>query len=620
MSPAPEQSDEDPLAGPPAGEDAPIHPEEARTLDGLFRARVRRSPRAIAYRYFDAGRGAWCELSWAAIAADVARWQAALDGEGLEPGERVGIFARGGPEWIKCDQAALGLGLVVVPLFAGDPAGTVAHILDDAGVRVLLIDGDEQWRTIAGLDPLPEDLRRVVSVRPLEAAANPLVRTLQDWLPAQAVQASRATDPQRLATIVYTSGTDGPPRGVMLSHRSILYNAHDALAKIPVGPRDSFLSFLPLSHMLERTVGYYAPMMAGATVAFCRAAGDLEDDLAQQRPTIFISVPRVYERILARVEEQLTSRPIARMAFRLTVRLGWRRFEWLQGRGQRPWLDWLWPLLDRRVAAPVRARLGGRLRCAITGGAALSARLGHTLIALGVPLQQGYGLTETSPVVSVNTAQDNDPASVGTPLRGVEVRVGADNELLVRGPHLMLGYWNNHKATYSAVDQDGYLHTGDQVELRDGRIYVTGRLKEILVLANGEKVVPGALEQAITEDPLFDQALVAGDSRPFPVALAVPDPAQWNALAARLQLDPRDPASLADARVEAEVLARIAARLAPFPACARVRRAGLCPRPWSVDNGLLTPTLKPRRAAVTARYADLIERLYASHGPGSGLS
>jgi long-chain acyl-CoA synthetase len=303
-----------------------------------------------------------------------------------------------------------------------------------------------------------------------------------------------------------------------------------------------------------------------------------------------IAVPRVFERIYGRLMEQLvTKSPLERRLFHAAVATGWRRFEYAQGR--RGWNPALlaWPLFKRLVADQLGARLG-------------------------VTILQGYGLTETSPVVSVNTPEDNDPASVGLVLGGTEIRVGDRDELLVRGPGVMLGYWNNHAATAAMIDADGWLHTGDKVRVERGHIYITGRIKDILVLSNGEKVPPGDMELAISLDPLFEQVLVVGEGRPYLSALLVLNNQLWPSLAQEYGLDPDAPASLADPRLVAEMQTRVRAALQGFPGYAKIRRLALLREPWTVDNDLLTATLKIKRARVLDKHQALVEQLYAE-GP-----
>jgi long-chain acyl-CoA synthetase len=417
-----------------------------------------------------------------------------------------------------------------------------------------------------------------------------------------------------LATIVYTSGTTGRPKGVMLSHHNILANAHASVTMLDVYQEDLFLSFLPLSHTLERTASYYLPMMTGSTVAYARSINQLADDLQTIRPTVIIAVPRVFERVYQRLKDQLQDRPKPlRKLFELAVRVGWIDFERRQGRrGWHPVLL-LWPLLRRKVARPVLERLGGRLRAAVSGGAPLPFEVARLFIGLKLPLVQGYGLTETSPVVAVNPLEDNRPDSVGIPLRGIQVRIGADDELQVKGPCNMLGYWNNHAATARMFTPDGWLRTGDQARIADRHVYITGRIKDILVLSNGEKVPPADMEMTIGLDPLFDQVLIAGEGRSYLSAILVLNADLWPGLAGEYGLDPDSAESLAHPPLLRDMLKRIRDALVDFPGYAKVRRATLTLEPWSIENGMLTPTMKIKRSQVLAHYHAAVEQMYAEH-------
>jgi long-chain acyl-CoA synthetase len=579
----------------------------ADTLPALFRERVLRTPETPAYRYFDALNGAWKDLSWQQISQLVARWQTALCGEGLRAGDAVAIMARNSHHWTSFDVAAMGLGLVVVPIFSNDRADNVRYILDSARVKLLVIDGEPQWEALGNrLDDLAL-LKRVVSLTAFSRAADPGIIWLHDWLPetAEPPTSLPAIKPDDLATIVFTSGTTGLPKGVMLSHLNILSNVRAGLASVKVTEQDIFLSFLPLSHTLERTIGCYLPMMAGATVAHARGVQELAEDLQTIRPTCLISVPRIYERVYGRVREGLQQKSrFANFLFESAVAIGWQRFEHQQGRTGFRASMLLWPLLDKLVASKIVNRLGGRLRIAISGGAPLSPEIARVFIGLGIPLLQGYGLTESSPVVSVNRLQRNIPASIGPALPGVEVRIGHNDELLVRGENVMLGYWENPAATSAVIDSDGWLHTGDKARMDNGFIFITGRIKDIIVLANGEKVPPSDMELAIAEDLLFEQVMVVGEGRPFLAALVVLNPEQWQTL---------KPQSGDAQAAEELVLTRIANRLLGFPGYAVIRRAVLLHDPWTLENALLTPTLKVKREQVMALHADEIARIYQGH-------
>jgi long-chain acyl-CoA synthetase len=592
----------------------------AGTISGLFRERVRRTPDAVAYREFNQQHGNWRDYTWAQMQHQVVRWQAALRSEALMHGDRVAMMLRNGPAWVIMDQAALGMGLVVVPLHFVDRPDNVAYILRDAGVKMLLLENREQWKQLEAIQEEWEDcgLQRVVVLDGIDAADRNVARlaAVEDWLPeagAQEMESMGKTD--ELATIIYTSGTTGRPKGVMLSNMNILSNTYDLLQAFPLCTDDLLLSFLPLSHIFERTVGYYLAIMAGATVAYARSIPQLAEDLQSIRPTILVSVPRIYERFYAAIKTKLQEgSAFRRRLFDLTVTVGWSRFEYKQKRG--PWrvAHLLWPLLNHLVAAKVSARLGGRLQTALSGGAALMPEISRIFIAMGLPIIQGYGLTETSPVVCTNRIHGNVPTSIGPPLLNVEVRIGENNALLVKGPNVMLGYWNNPEATKAMIGPDGWLNTGDTARIDEaGRVYITGRLKEIIVMSNGEKIPPFDMEVAIARDFLFEQTMVIGEARPYLAVLAVLNAEQWKKAAAETGLDPLAPAALQSEGAEQLVLTRIARQLRDFPGYAQVRRAALTLEPWSIENGLLTPTLKLRRLQVMEHYKIQIAKLYEGH-------
>jgi long-chain acyl-CoA synthetase len=597
----------------PGNMDHIIKPDEAVTLHGLFLERVKRTPDAVAYRYFDAQREAWLDLTWNQMRDGVARWQAALLRENLIAGDRVALMLRNCPQWVMFEQAAMSLGLVVVPLYTVDRPDNVAYIVNDAGVKVLLVETNGQWQGLRTVQDQLGRLKRLLCMEQVPGNDEPRLQCVDEWLPQQAAMGwDRVRDRGALATIMYTSGTTGKPKGVMLSHENIVGNAYAGLMTFPIDGHDIMLSFLPLSHAFERTAGYYMSMMAGTTVAYARSIPLLADDFKIIRPTILVSVPRIYERIYNAIHAKLEELPpLRRKLFTLAVGVGWDRFEYQQGRGSWSPKLLLWPLLKKLAADTVMDRLGGRLRLSISGGAALPPKVSRLFIALGLPLLQGYGMTETSPVVSVNRVEDNLPSTVGLPLDGIDVRIGEQGALLVKGPCNMMGYWRNPEATAAIIGQDGWLNTGDTASIgARGHITITGRLKEIIVMSNGEKVPPGDMEDAILHDRLFEQAIVYGEGHPYLVVLAVVNPAEWERLAGQVGVRADMAESLRDTRVEQLVLQRIAQQIREFPGYARVRRVLLSSEPWTIDNGLLTPTLKLKRARVTARFADEIAQLF----------
>ena len=595
-----------------------FHPDALETLCGLFRARVEASPDAVAYRQFDETREDWTCYTWAQTAAEVERWRRALTREGLVPGDRVAVMLKNCVEWVIFDQAALSLGLVTVPLYLDDRPDSAAYILDHADAKLLLVEGRFQYKKLAEIAGSARQLQRIVSLSAPENGLtdwNPRFVLAADWL----AEAEGVAVPERhlsgdlLASLVYTSGTTGRPKGVMLTHGNMLWNAYYASQCAAFGPHEVFLSFLPLSHTLERTGGYYLPILIGAEVAYARSIAQLAQDLQIIRPTVLISVPRIYERVYGRIQDGLEKKSaLARRLFDLAVRIGWRRFERAQGiAGWHPGLL-AWPLLNRLVARNVVDKLGGRLKFAISGGAALSPEIARVFIGLGVPVIQGYGLTETSPVVCVNRPDSNVPASIGQPLSGVEVKIGENDELLTRSRCVMRGYWKNEAATRAMIDADGWLHTGDKcnVDAR-GHYTIIGRIKDIIVLNNGEKVPPSDMESAILLDPLFEQVMVVGEGKPYLAALTVLNEEHWQTFAASLNVDPAQPSALNDPKVVKALTRRVAEHLKHFPGYAQIRRLHPELKPWTVDNGLLTPTLKVKRNQVLDRYRAAVEAMYA---------
>jgi long-chain acyl-CoA synthetase len=592
-----------------------ITPEQAGTLAGLLRERARRTPGGLAYRDFDAQTGRWNDVSWSEAAKLAGQWQAALRREGLAAGERVAVMLRNCTVWSLYDLAALGLGLVVVPLYPEDRAENGAYILNHSDCKVLLFETEDQWQRIKGLAGQLGGIKRFVSLKKIHDDAEPRLTHAAEWLTGSGGEFSvTPLDANSLATIVYTSGTTGRPKGVMLSHRNILRNAASALKTFAVYPEDRFLSFLPLSHMLERMAGLYFPMMTGAGVCYARSVAQLAEDLTSQRPSVLISVPRIYERVYARINEQLAAKSsLARALFKLAVDVGSDRFEYQQRRGAwRPRLL-LWPLLNKLVASKITARLGGRVRCAVSGGAALAPEISRVFLGLGVPIVQGYGLTETSPLLCVNRVDDNDPASVGLPVADTELKIGENSALLARGPQVMLGYWKNPEATRAVLSADGWLNTGDQARIGpNGHVYIIGRLKEIIVLANGEKVPPVDMELAIATDPLFEQVMIFGEGKPYLSAMVSLNGEQWSRAAAEAGLSPAAETLKSEAGQKL-LLDRIAKRIGQFPGYAQIRRVAATLTPWTVDNGFLTPTMKMKRAKIVEHFAQEVAELYKGH-------
>lgn len=558
-------------------------PNESDTLPALFARRIQTTPDLRAFRQFRGGQ--WVDFTCAQAAREVGRWQAALRKEGLKPGDRVAICSKNRIEWMFFDQAAMGLGLVVVPLYFNDRPDNMAWCLNDAEARLLVLEHADLWSSLC------EQARTIERVVLLGGAGglDGHAVALEAWLGAATAE-DRGYEcvsgkPEDIATIVYTSGTTGRPKGVVLTHWNIVSDLIALIDAVPelLQPGHRFLSFLPLSHMFERTVGYYIPICLAAQITYARSIQELADDLVTQRPTIIVSVPRIFERIFAKIEADLRPGSQKRRLFDTTAEVGWRRFK-----GEATLADrLLWPILDKLVARKLRARLGGRLQYILLGASALSPRLLKIFTGMGLTFIHGYGLTETSPVISANRLRENEPLSVGRPLKGVETRVLENGELVVRGPMVTRGYWRNPEGTRAVIDDEGWFHTGDVVEVRDSRIYIRGRVKDVIVLSNGEKVPPADVEEAIQQDPAFEQAMVVGEGRPYLTLIAV-----------------------STVQDQQELRKRADKQMHAFPGYAKVRRVLRVEEPFTVENGLLTPTLKLKRNKIEERYAKEIEELY----------
>ncbi|MCP4385354.1 MAG: long-chain fatty acid--CoA ligase [Hyphomicrobiales bacterium] len=575
---------------------------DAQTIPEMFDARVRRSPDRVAYSQFDKSVSRWEDISWRDVAQRVARWRASLEAAGLKTGDRAAILLDNCLEWVCFDQAALSLGLMVVPLYRTDSAENSAYLLSDSTPRLLLVPSEEEWRRLRPLRDRFASVGCVVSVQTPSGGSSDIIG-LDDWLTDADVPAKPPVTPplasDTLASISYTSGTTGRPKGVMLSHGNLISATRAVLKRNRGQSDDVFLAFLPMAHIFERTVEYYPAMASGARLVFARAVASLPEDLISVRPTIMIGVPRIYERSWNAIQETAFGRFLLDRA----LTLGHRPIHSLVERLQ------LW-LIDRLLCRRISERFGGRLRLAVCGSAPLSPELALGLRAVGVPIVEGYGLAEAAGPISGDEVSSYAPGSAGRLLDGVEARIAKDGELLVRAPSVMQGYWNRPEDTARTIDGNGWLHTGDLAAVREDRLVILGRVHDVIVTATAEKLSPHDLEMRIVSDPLFEQAVVVGNARPFLVALVVLEPAQWQAFAAANNLDPIDPN---DARAEGLLIDKIGPLIRDFPSYAQIRRLFASLEPWTLEDGLVTATLKTKRKSVEKKHADVIASLYEGH-------
>ena len=579
--------------------------ETASTIPHAFRNRVRATPDSIAYR--EPTEDGWRNIPWSEVELRVARRRSALATAGLTPGDRVAIFLPNGIEWVVTDLAAMAQGLVTVPVYLRDSADNICHVLRDCGAVICITDTAESWAALGPETDTP-DLRNIWIMSGDTATSDDRVCLIPD-AKTREDSSAMASDGDRLATIIYTSGTTGPPKGVMLSHKALLWNA-GAVARVNrIEPEDVFLSILPLAHAFERSLGWLCPMLHGSTVAYVHSIETLSEDLARLRPTILLAVPRLFERVHDKARTQAGASAMGRWLLQRTVKSGWaRHLASLGGRRGLPLADRVfWALAGHRVARRIRAGFGGRLRMVLSGGAPLSEATYRFMIAMEVPLIEGYGLTEAGPAVTGSSLDDRRPGFVGRALPDAETKIGPRQELLVRSPGVMMGYWHNPKATEDTVDDDGWLHTGDTAEIIDDRVRICGRIKDILVLSTGENVNPAPIETAILADPLIEQACVLGDGKPWCAAVVVVNCDQfhdWSEQVFSGSADVNDPL------LRAALTERLQSQMDNVPPFARVRSLYIEKEPWSLSSGLITPTLKAKRPKIAVRYADEVNRLY----------
>jgi len=610
------------------------------TLADLPGRLAARTPRVAEIRR--SGADGFTDWSTAAILETVRNGAAGLMAAGLAAGDRLGILAESRPEWLLVDLAAQAIGVVTVPVYPTLASSQVQYILADAGCRMVVVSDRIQAQKIQEVRHLLPALELLVLIEPGAASAGtpvsgegaggplglgvsalPLAAILdrgRERLSADAglgaaLEARRAgVRDEDLATIIYTSGTTGEPKGVMLTHRNIVSNIEGAIPSFLLTPDDVALTFLPLSHSFERMV-VYAYLWAGVTVVFAENLDTIARDLKAAAPTLMTVVPRVCEklqaRVLAAVEEGSAGR---RWLFENALARAITRVRRTGGAGQAALEPdgWIERLGDRLVFAKVRERLGGRLRLIVTGSAPLGRDTGEFFLAAGLPIFEGYGLTETAPALAANRPGRSRLGTVGPALPGVELRIAADGEILARGPNIMRGYWNRPADT-AAVMTDGWFHTGDIGEISaDGFLTITDRKKDLLVTSGGKKVAPQPIEARLKKNPLVAEAVVIGDRRKFPSALIVPAFPVLEERLRALGLPVGEREALVGRPdvlgLYREVVDALNRELAQFE---QVKQIALLPTEFTIAGGELTPTLKVRRRVVETRWRDTIERLYA---------
>lgn len=593
--------------------------EVRRNLASLLLHAVREHPRPDMLM-FRKGPGEWESLSSRQVLEAVREIAAGLMVDGLEPKQRVGILSENRPEWVLVDFATQFAGAVDVPCYPTLPADQVSYLLADSEARYLIVSSSEQARKVERIrDELPH-LIKVYCMDGAAEGAEPLSelrergRVFLHDHPGALEERLAALDPDDLATLIYTSGTTGKPKGVMLTHRNLCSNVAACRDILPFRPGEVSISFLPLSHVLERMVTYVY-VEVGLGIAMVRRIERVPDALTEIKPHVFVTVPRLLSRVYDAVSDQVHARKgvagaLARRAF------GWAAASsdaMISGSRPKGLLGMGWKLADKTILSKVRDKLGGRLRFIVSGGAALPAHVNRFFWAAGIEVYEGYGLTETSPVISANTPGSVQVGSVGKAISGVEVRVTDDGEVICRGPNVMKGYWNLSQESEEVL-RGGWFYTGDLGEFDEsGFLTLKGRKKEILVLSTGKNVAPRAIEETLEQSPFITRVIAVGDEKPSVGVLVVPNEEQVRLWAADEGIELPEAGDLTShdsvrQLIESEIR-RLQSNLAIFE---KVRKFEFLQDDLTEENGLLTPTQKVRRGELTKRYEDLIENMYGS--------
>jgi long-chain acyl-CoA synthetase len=588
------------------------------TLPSRFLNAVDNLPNARAQMIRRDGR--WQAISSQEFFRRVAGLSTAFVELGVKPGDRVGLFSANRPEWHTADFAINGGGAVTVPVYFNESSDRMTYILKHCGAKVVFVVGAPQLQKLLAVRAGLPDLEQIIVADAGSDIPSECLR--YETLIANAgaadissyrVRASQVL-PGQLASLIYTSGTTGEPKGVMLTHTNFCSNVHDVGYDFHLDPAtDVALSFLPLAHVYGRTLDYIY-ILGGAALAYVESVDAVAQALLEVRPTITAAVPRFFEKIYARLVEQGSkTKGVKKMLFDWAMRVAEMSAQWRAGQGHPNFIVELQrKLADALVYRKIRAGMGGRLRLISSGGAPLSKELAEFFWAVGIPIYQGYGLTETSPIVSSNYP-DNRMGSSGKPIPNVQVRAAEDGEILVKGPCIMQGYYKNPEATREVLSEDGWFRTGDIGYVdKDNYLFITDRKKDLIKTAAGKFVAPQPIENALKTSPYILNAMVVGDRKKFIVALIVPNPATVSAKAADQGIKFASNSELAahpwvHALIDSEVK-RLTVHLAQYET---IKRFALLPEDFTFDNGSLTFTLKLKRRVVEQQYAAVIESLYA---------
>ncbi|MCA1593511.1 MAG: long-chain fatty acid--CoA ligase, partial [Acidobacteria bacterium] len=608
-------------ARPPHPPRVPLHADEPATLGEMFERAVglQRRPDMLNYKR----GGAWRSISSDEFMERALALALGLYALGVRRGDRVAIHSENCPEWTLADAGCQLSGVIDVPIYSTQAPPQVCYILNDSGARVLFVQNRAAYERIAEaikdcaavehvvflLEETDGGTARVSTIAQLEARG----RALLLERPELAEELARAVCAVDVATIIYTSGTTGEPKGVMLTHSNLVSNLIDMLERLHFGEGDVALSVLPLSHVFER-MAMYMYIQHGMRIFYAESLEKIGDNMREVRPTLVVAVPRLFEKIYAKIQEKASEGGRVKaslLAWAVGVGKRWARHK-LKHEEMPPLVELQHRLASRLVFSKWHAGMGGRMRMFVSGGAALPEEIGYVFEGAGLPITEGYGLTETSPVIAANTVEDNRIGTVGRPIRNVEVRIADDGEIETRGPNVMLGYYNKPEATREVFTPDGWFKTGDIGALdAEGFLSITDRKKELFKTSGGKYIAPQPIEQRIKASRFVNQVVLVGNGRKFPAALIVPDWEQLRSYAQLKSLDITTPADLCRHPRIIDLLQRqVDAVTADLSKYERVKKIALLERELTIEGGEMTPTLKVKRRVVDEKYRDVIDRLY----------
>ena len=558
--------------------------------------------------------GTYQDISYTELGESVDAFSRGLNALGVEKDDRVAILSENRPEWAITDFGSLKTGAVTVPMFSTLTAAQVGYILNDSGAKVICVSTEKQLEKCLSIRDKIPTLEQIIIFDSIEGETPEGVTEFEAVCEPTGEDTDNTTSEDDIATIIYTSGTTGNPKGVMLTHANFISNVQVCKSLIDVSETDVLLSFLPLSHVFERLGGHYVPLFSGAKIAYAESTFTVAQNMQEVAPTVMLSVPRLYEtmhdRILRAVQEGSS---LKQKIFHWGVSVGSSVSSAIQ-QGKKPSaiLRLQQNIADKLVFAKLKAATGGRLRFFVSGGAALPQAIAEFFHAAGILILEGYGLTETSPVISINYPEKWKFGTVGAPVPGVEVRIAEDGEILTRGPHVMKGYFNNEAATAEVIDGEGWFHTGDiGIIDADGFVKITDRKKNIIVLSNGKNVAPQPIESELVQSPFISQIMVIGSERKNLAALIVPNFDALKAWASENSIETDNLSAMLQAReVQQHIQREIRSRLTDFADFEQVRRFVLLEKEFSQEADEMTPTLKLKRNVIIERYSDEIEGMY----------